>query len=166
MRKPFLGIYFLVLSAISSCTLIPCGWDSDLDSVEEKPQTEFLIGKYKLDERTLKYIQGYENAHSAELNIKPDGTFEMRKIPQGTFDFMGYYNSMDINVDASGTWKTSFDKGIAELNVKVEFDNTKTDLPDFWTSWRIYEKDEKPVIFIMVGDPDECAVARFERIKE
>ena len=162
MKKPQFGIYFLILSAISSCTLIPCGWDSDLDTVEEKPKAEFLIGNYTLDERTINYIQGYENAQNAELSLKPNGTFNMRKIPKGTFDFMGYYKSMDISVDASGTWKTSFDKGTAELNVKVEFDSTKTDLADFWTSWRIYEKDNKPVIFIMVGDPDECAAARFE----
>ena len=166
MGKLLLGLYLLILLTISSCTLIPCGWDSDLNTIEEKPQVEFLIGKYKLDDRTLKYIQGYQNAQNAELNIKPDSTFEMRKVPKGTLDFMGYYKSMDINVDASGTWKTSFDKGTAELIVNIEFDSTKTDLTDFWTTWRIYEKDEKPVIFIMIGDPDECAAARFEIIKE
>ena len=156
----------IILTTISSCTLIPCGWDSDLDVLEEKPTNEFLIGKYKLDERTIKYIQKYENSQNAELNIKADGTFEMRNIPKGTLDFIGYYDSMDINIDAIGEWKTSYDKGTAELNVNVQFDSTKTNLTDFWTSWRIYEKGKKAVVFIMVGDPDECAAARFERKTE
>ena len=165
MRKSFLGLIALITITTSSCTYIPCGWDSDLDTIKEEPQTENLIGRYRLDERTIKFIPGYENAQEAELNINADGTFDMQKIPKGTFDFMEYYNSMDINIDAKGRWKTSFNKGTAKLHVNVKFDSTKTDLKDFWTSWRIYEKDKKPVIFIIVGDPDECAAARFERIK-
>ena len=171
MRKSLTEIKFgifisIILTSISSCSLIPCGWDSDLNLIEKKPQTEFLVGKYKLDERTLKYIQGYENAISAELNIKSDGTFEMRNVPKGTLDFMGYYYSMDTNVNATGNWKTNYRKGTAELNVSVKFDSTKTDLTDFGTSWRIYEKDDKPIVFIMVGDPDECSAARFEKKSE
>ena len=76
-----------ILTTILSCTLIPCGWDSDLDLVEKNPKNEFMIGKYKLDERTVEYIPGYENFQNAELNIKSDGTFEMRNIPKRTFDF-------------------------------------------------------------------------------
>ena len=162
-----IGIYIIIiLISISSCTLIPCGWDSDLDLVEKKPENEFLIGNYKLDERTLKYIQGYENSQSAELNIKSDGTFEMRNTPKRTFDFMSNYNSRDTIVDAIGKWKANFSKGTAELNVNVQFDSTKTDLTDFWTSWKIYEKDKKAIIFIIVGDPDNCSSARFEKITE
>ncbi len=171
MRKSLseikIGIYIItILFTISSCTLIPCGWDSDLDLVENNPKKEFLIGKYKLDERTVKHIQGYENSQNAKLNIKADGTFEMRNTPKRTFDFMSNYNSKDSVVDATGNWKTSYNKGTAELNVNVHFDSTKTDLTDFWTSWRIYEKNGKAIIFIIVGDPDGCSAARFEKINE
>lgn len=127
-----IGIFIITtLTAISSCTLIPCGWDSDLNLVEKSPKNEFLIGNYKLDERTIKHIQGYENSQSAELKIKSNGTFEMLNTPKRTFDFMSNYNSKDTVVDASGKWKTSYKKGTAELNVNVEFDSTKTDLSDF-----------------------------------
>ena len=69
-------------------------------------------------------------------------------------------------MDAIGKWKTSYNKGTAELNVNVQFDSIKTDLTDFWTSWRIYEKDGKAVVFIIVGDPDSCSAARFEKTNE
>ena len=155
-----------ILTTILICTLIPCGWDSDLDLVEKNPKNEFMIGKYKLDERTVEYIPGYENFQNAELNIKSDGTFEMRNIPKRTFDFTSNYNSNNDVVDAIGKWKTSYNKGTAELNVNVQFDSIKTDLTDFWTSWRIYEKDGKAVVFIIVGDPDSCSAARFEKTNE
>ncbi len=157
------AIFCVFLITISSCTLNPCGWDSDLDSIKEKPTSEFLIGKYKFDERT-KRIQGFENSQNAELNIKSDGTFEMKNIPKGTLDFMSYYDSMNVNIDANGKWKVIYHKGAAELSVKVMFDSTKTDLNNFYTSWKIYKKDKKAVILIMVGDIDECSAARFEKI--
>lgn len=155
------AIFCVFLITISSCTLIPCGWDSDLDSIKEKPTSEFLIGKYKFDERT-KRIQGFENSQNAELNIKSDGTFEINNIPKRALDFNASY--MDKGIDVSGEWRTSYREGTAQLGVLVMFDSTKTDLNDFYTSWRIYKKDQKAVIFIMVGDPDECSAARFEKI--
>ena len=162
MGKSLLGLIVLFLSLAGSCALIPCSWDADLDALEKTPQADFLVGAYMLDERTLNYVPGYENAQNAVLNLNPDGTFEMRNVPKGTFDFMGYYDEMNVTVDAKGTWKVGYGKGTAELNVSVEFDSTLTDLSNFWTSWRIYEKDKKPIVFIMVGDPDECAAVRFE----
>lgn len=155
------AIFCVFLITISSCTLIPCGWDSDLDSIKEKPTSEFLIGKYKFDERT-KRIQGFENSQNAELNIKSDGTFEIKNIPKRALDFNASY--MDKSIDVSGEWRASYREGTAQLGVLVMFDSTKTDLNDFYTSWRIYKKDQKAVIFIMVGDPDECSAARFEKI--
>ncbi|HTO36528.1 MAG TPA: hypothetical protein VLZ72_09825 [Flavobacterium sp.] len=155
------AIFCVFLITISSCTLIPCGWDYDLDLVKEKPTNEFLIGKYQFDERT-KHIQGFENSQNAELNIKSDGTFEINNIPKRALDFNASY--MDKGINVSGEWRTSYRKGTAQLGVLVMFDSTKTDLNDFYTSWRIYKKDQKAVIFIMVGDPDECSAARFEKI--
>ncbi|MDY0089432.1 MAG: hypothetical protein RBR78_03605 [Flavobacteriaceae bacterium] len=163
MKTIFRAISCVFLITISSCTLIPCGWDSDLDSVKEKPTNEFLIGKYQFDERT-KHIQGFENSQNAELNIKSDGTFEINNIPKRALDFNASY--MDKSIDVNGEWKANYYKEKALLNVKFMFDSTKTDLNDFYTSWRIYKKDQKAVIFIMVGDPDECSAARFEKITE
>lgn len=150
---------FLITSL--SCTLIPCRWNSDLDLLKEKPTNEFLIGKYKIDEKT-KRIQGFENAQNAELIIKSNGTFEMKNIPKRTLDFDASYT--DKNIDVNGEWKTNYYDEKALFNAKFMFDSTKTDLKNFMTSWIIYKKDKKAIISIMVGDPDECSSVRFEKI--
>jgi len=163
------NIKFLILgislSLFVSCNLFPCGWATDLDSVDEKPKADFLIGTYKLDERTLDFIPGYENAESARLILKKDGSLEIKNTPIGTFDFMSYYDETDQNVNGTGTWKTEKGKYNAELNVGVKFEKKYSEL-DFWTDWDIYKKNGKPVIFIIIGDPDSCAAARFIKIAE
>ena len=108
---------------------------------------------------------GYENAKSAELILKKDGSLEIKSTPIGTFDFMSYYDEADKNMNAIGTWKTKKGKYNAELNVAVEFEKEYSEL-DFRTTWDIYEKNGKPVILIIIGDPDSCAAARFVKITE
>lgn len=148
---------------ISSCRLIPCPWDSDLDLFDEKPKNELLIGKYQFDQRTLNHVPGYDKAQNAKLELNVDGTFEMTGIPKGTFDHIHYHELDSTTVGAFGHWTAGFDEGTAELNVRVKFDSAETDLKDFWTSWKIYLKDKNPIILIVLGDPDSCLAARFEK---
>lgn len=74
--------------------------------VTENPQTDFLTGKYKLDQRTLNRVQGYESAADSRLTINTDGTIEMSDVPKGTFDFIGYDKSDGVTIDAKGNWKS------------------------------------------------------------
>ncbi len=170
MKKKLLNIEkWLILGIICSiqisCNIIPCGWTTDLTEVNEKPNSDFIIGIYRLDERTINFIPGYEKAGNAELNLKKDGTLEIKDTPIGTFDFMDYYDENDQNVNVIGKWKIRDGKDTAELSVDLNFEEKYSEL-NTSTSWKIYEKDEKPVIFIILGDPDSCASARFIKTTE
>ncbi len=155
----------IIFPLIIGCNLFPCGWATDLDEIDKKPTPDFLIGKYKLEERTLNFIPGYENAKNAELNLEKNGSLIIKNTPIGTFDFMDYYNETDQNVNAIGNWKARSGKYTAKLRVNLNFEKEYSEL-DVSTSWKIYEKDGKPVIFIILGDPDSCAAARFIKIDE
>ena len=148
------------LLPLISCNLVPCGWDYDLYKIHNKPTPKFLIGKYKLDKRTLNYIPGYKNAKNAELILEENGALIFENIPIGTFDFMDYYDETEKNVNAIGKWKVRSGNYTANLDVDINFEKAYSKL-DFSTSWKIYEKEGKPVIFIIIGDPDSCAAARF-----
>lgn len=161
------GVFIcIILTLITNCTLIPCDWDSDLNLVEKKPQDKFIIGKYKLDKRTLKKIKGYENSQNTELIINTDGTFEVKNTPKGIMHFMRFENSDEINTTSTGEWKSSYNKGTAQLHVSIKCDTTNTGVTGFGALWRIYEKNNKAVIFIMVDNPDECTAVRFEKDKK
>ena len=153
-------IIVITLLLIISCNLLPCGWDYDLYKIHNEPTSEFIIGKYKLDERTLNYIPEYENAKNAELILEENGTLILKNIPIGTFDFMDYYNETEQNVNAIGNWKVRSGKYTANLDVDINFEKEYSKL-DMTTSWKIYEKERKPVIFIIIGDSDSCTAARF-----
>ena len=158
-------LYLLfILITISSCTLIPCSSYSGLKYVKENPKTDFLVGTYKIDDWTLDKTQGYENSQDARLIINSDGTFQMVNIHRGTIDFRTPYEFDRIKMNANGEWKTYSDKRSAEFSVNFKFEPSKTDLRNFGTTWGIYEKDKKAVIFIRVGDPDECSSVRFIKI--
>ena len=164
MRKPIIGSCFLILMTFSSCYLIPCGADQGIDAVKEEPTNEFLTGTYRLDETTVKFMPGFENANKALLILGSNGILEMKDVPLGTIDFDAYYDSMHINVNAKGEWKSSYNERQAKLQVNFKFENSEKEPINYITSWKIYERDGTPVIYIMVGDPDECVAARFEKV--
>ncbi len=161
-------IIMLILSTYSSCTLVPCFSDSGLNYLNNNPKPDFLIGTYKLDEWTLNNTQGYKNSHSAQMQINTDGTFQLINIPKGTIDFNTLHYSEGKKINISGKWKSKFSNELkAELDVTFLLDSTKNNINNFTsTSWKIYQKNQNAVIYIRVGDPDDCAAVRFKKINE
>jgi hypothetical protein len=151
-------ILTFILLLITSCTLIPCTSDSGLDYVNENPKPNFLIGTYKLDEWTLSKTQGYSNSQNSRLKVYSNGLFELINIPKGTIDINTLYYSEGEDIDANGTWKTRFKEG-ETAQFSVNFSSLSM-------VWKIYEQDEKAVILIRVGDPDNCAAVRFIKTSE
>ena len=157
MNKNKWLIIVISLLLLISCNLVPCGWDYDLYRIHNKPTTKFLIGNYKPDERTRNYIKEYKNA---ELILEENGSLIFKNTPIRTFDFMNYYDETEKNVNAIGKWKVKSGNYTANLDVDLNFEKAYSKL-DYSTTWKIYEKEGKAVIFIIIGDPDSCAVARF-----
>ncbi len=154
-----------MLLAIWGCTLIPCDCYSDMGPLTVKPKTNFIAGLYQLDDWTLQNLKGCNAAQNAIFRIKPDGTFEMRNIPMAILSYNAYYKSTDEKLSVNGTWSAVFDKGTAKLSVDFNYES-QAGFGKIFSSWNMYIKNQKPVILIIVGDPDECAAARFERISK
>ncbi|RNL83706.1 hypothetical protein ED312_14575 [Sinomicrobium pectinilyticum] len=157
------GIYAIFgMGILTNCSrIIPCNLNSGLDAISHNPKPEFLIGKYKLDAKTIKTVKEYKNIKDGYLIIKSDGTFEMKNIPEGTFDFDAYYDGKIEGIDVRGSWKSTAHDESAHLVMDINFNKEQTDLKGYLASWQIYVKDEKAVILIPIGDPDECMAVRF-----
>ena len=159
--KNSIALYSILLS-ICSCTLIPCISDAGLNYVKENPKPDFIVGTYKFDDWTLNKTQGFRNSQDARLIINENGTFELINIPKGTIDINTLYYSDSKRINARGTWRTYFREGeTAKIFMNFKFNLTKVNIEDFETTWGIYEEDGRAVVFISVGDPDECAAVRF-----
>lgn len=147
-----------LLLLASSCNYLPCGWDDDLSQVSTIPIEQTIIGQYIPDEITKEIIPGYKIS-PAQIILENDGIMKFQNIPGSTFDFEKYYSNNHEPISGSGNWQVDNKENKIELDVKLKFQpNT---LSNYGTSYRLYKKNGKYVIFIIVGDPDECSAARF-----
>ncbi|UGU15408.1 hypothetical protein LS482_17210 [Sinomicrobium kalidii] len=152
----------LFIGGLTNCSrIIPCNLSAGLEPMKQKPAPDFLIGHYVPDAKTTEMIEGFKNG---SLNIKPDGSFEMKNIPVGVFDFDAYYAGKTDGVEAKGNWKAIEHEMSTYLSADLNFNKNQTDLEGYIVSWQIFSKDDRAVILIPVGDPDECMSVRL--IKE
>ena len=151
-------ICLFIVFLFSGCYIIPCGWDSDLQTIKGQASTNDLIGIYKLDERSKQVISGYEKIDNSEINLQENGRLIYKNILIGTFNSERFYNNDNKLVKGTGKW--SLDKNDAKEELFVALDSSES-FNGYSTSFRLYKKKDKYVIFIIVGDPDECLAARF-----
>lgn len=148
-----LKIYFYLTSILffSSCSLIPCNFDSGLDELKKKQKDIFFIGEYVI-EKNKNYKHETENS---QIVVNKNGSINIENIPSSVF----YLSKPNENLNIKGKWELIFkDKTqYLSLNLKIKGKN-------LLTSWKMYKKKGKPVILIRVGDPDSCSAVRF--IKE
>jgi hypothetical protein len=153
--KWILLILFSVV--LSNCGFIPCPYYSDLEQLEKLPTDEQLIGDYKLN------IRPPNSVGPAELILKQNNTFELKNVPVGVLDvFNADYKQNEKSLqNITGKWKAYSDKDNYELNVTIEYNKIDPQLENIGTSWKLYEQDKKPVILIILGDPDSCEALSF-----
>jgi hypothetical protein len=173
-RKPLiinLILVFILSIIFSNCTLAPCLSDSDLDYVTENPNPEFLVGRYKLDNKTLKY-NIFKNSENLELIISSDHTFRINNLPIEGWEFGVFQEKNNIQLNILGKWKTFQGKnGILNkensiFHTSYNIENNQGDSSAYGGSWKIYEKNGIPVIFYGLGDPDNCEAVRFIKVSE
>ena len=152
----------IILLFVNGCTLIPCDWKSDLDTVTVAPEDIDLVGTYRPDERTLKRFEGFTK--NSKIVLHTDSLYTFEDLPKVTFGGMAY-SYKDKTVNGGGKWRSYPSSGTAELLVSVDFgEQSSTEDYDYGTSWSIYKKEGQYAIAIIVSDPDECSAIRF--IKE
>lgn len=146
MKKFFtLSICFIFFS---SCYLIPCNIDSELDELDIKQEEDFFIGKYVIE--TNKNYQ--YKTDKILIEITKNGNIYIKNIPSNVF----YSSRTNEKLNIKGEWKLVYrdEAPFLSLNLKIKNKN-------LLTSWSIYKKRDKPVILIKIGDPDSCSAIRF-----
>ena len=154
-------VYLFIIVLSYSCHVIPCGWDSDLQPVKGQPSMKSLIGIYRPDKMTKQSVSEYEKLDSSEIVLQEEGKLIFKNIPISTIDIEKYSDNNNQLINGTGKWTVRNDEGEAEIFVTLNYAGSSS---GFLTSYSLYKKEDKYVIFIIIGDPDECSAARF--IKE
>lgn len=137
----------------------------------ENPKPEFLVGKYKLDNRTLEY-EIFKDSGDVELVINKDHTFQILKLPIEGAQFGVFNEKKNIRININREWKTFEGKNDflsrenSIFHVSYNHDYNDSDSMGYGGSWKIYEKGGKPVIFYILGDPDSCEAVRYIKTAE
>ena len=164
-------LVLLVLFTLSSCSIAQCLSVSDLEYVTEKPKSEFLVGKYKLQSEISEF-EILENAENAELIINPDFTFQITELPIEGWEFGVFQEKENIQINIFGKWKIIqgknefLDKESSIIRVDYDLENNEDNSAGYGGSWKIYKKYGKAVIFYSLGDPDNCEAVRFIKLSE
>lgn len=138
MNKIILLLFTLIW--FQGCTLIPCNLDSDLEQLNKSIEHKELVGTYT----PIVISQDLPTeTHSLSIQLNDDNTFLIESAPEYVFSL---YSSKNKFISISGTWK------ISGLEISVRPDNKSL----FMLDWKLYSQNDKLVILIQYGDPDEC----------
>ena len=159
------GLPVIGFIAISCSRILPCNSHSGLTRMEVQPKPDELEGHYTPDTKTIDLFKAYEHIENMSLEVHQNGSFKINNILAGILDTDSYYNG-DIaqEIDVKGSWKVVTHENSVFMVVDLHFNKEQADIENYGTSWQLFTKDEKPVILIPVGDPDECMVARFVKL--
>ncbi|MGB0892315.1 MAG: hypothetical protein ACPGUU_08175 [Flavobacteriaceae bacterium] len=144
-------VSFIIL-LLTCCYLIPCNLDSGLNELKEKQKDSFFWGSYTVE----KNINNKFKTNNIIIKLNKDGTLKMNNIPIEIFDIIK--SGKEINVE--GTWKQNFLKNHYYLPTDLEF-NKKDNFVGVLRTIQVYVKNNKPVLLISYGDPDQCRAIRF-----
>ena len=152
-----LTLVLILLIVFSSCTLIPCAYYSDLDTFDKTPVVSQMVGNYQL------VIDPPSSRPQAQLILKKDSTFILKEVPVGVINVFDSDFEQDDNSlkNIIGTWHISEYDREDKLSVEIKLSQINKKLEDIWTNWKLYKIDNKPVVLIMLGDPDSCEALKF-----
>lgn len=147
--KMIFCLFSLIL--FNNCHLIPCTLDSGLTPLIEKQKDDFFIGEYTVE----KFVNGDSNIDINDLSIKIDKNMVLE-----INNIHGYILDLRLNkkINVKAILKPMKEKNLLSVHYKFE---KKDSLEDYITSWKAYKKNNKPVLLINIGDPDECSAIRF-----
>lgn len=141
------------LTLFNNCHLIPCTLDSGLTPLIGKQKDDFFKGEYMVDQ----FVNNSYNINIDNLTMKIDknSILEINNIH-------GHILNLRLNkkINVKAIWKPMFFKEKSLLTIHYKFAK-KDSIENYLTSWKVYKKNNKPVLLINIGDPDECTAIRF-----
>ena len=160
MKKTFilLGIALLLSSCHGAFA------DGDFQRKNINFTEEDLIGTWKLDKGSYKYLSGEGNFDSIYITFKSNNAFEInnskelfnRKDDSATID--NFSNGKVDNTLTQGRWKINYIKmpeyTITDLNLVYDNNINQSGL-------NVYKKGEEYQIWYFFGDPDSGERLRF-----
>ena len=153
-----LFLLILVTVLLSNCGFIPCPYYADLKQLENLPTKMDLKGHYMLN------IKPPNSVGPVELILYENNIFELKNVPVGVLDVFNsdYKQDQKSLQDITGKWKISnSDNNNYELRVSIDYNKIDSQLENVGTYWKLYHQDKKPVILIILGDPDSCEALSF-----
>ena len=150
-------LFLLFTLLYSSCNYIPCSASSDLTPVKNIPVTTELAGIYKPDSFTKEDIPGYYYSDSTYLELTKTGMLYLNSFAKSSFG--GDYDTKDtsIKINGNGAWKCSYQKTITSIASELHLSDSSIIQG---TTFKLYKKNDKFVLLLPVGDPDNCTALR------
>tara|TARA_R110002073_G_scaffold53840_4_gene138860 strand:+ start:65378 stop:65824 length:447 start_codon:yes stop_codon:yes gene_type:complete len=147
MIRNFFCLFVFIL--FTSCYLVPCRFNSDLSIIDTELEIEVLTGTYKVEKRTIDYIEDYSSG-SAEIKILKNGKIIYKNLSPVTIDF--FNDTLKIS-SGKGSWKLIKNNGLSVL------------IGDSYRHWSFYKKKDDLILSTdYYGDPDSCLFARFKKV--
>lgn len=158
-KKWFLLI--LVSIVFTKCGFIPCQYYSNLNKFDQLPSDNFLSGRYSLNDKPLNFIE------NAELVLNTNKTFVLKNIPVNLINifYQDFVQNTDSLHDITGNWDINYNySNEVVLSIAIEYSKIDSKLEDTNTYWELYKQDNKPVVLIILGDPDSCEALSFKKV--
>ena len=155
--KTCTALLFLFTLVSSSCNYIPCSASSDLAAVKTVPANSELAGIYKPDAFTKTDIPGYANSDSTYLELTKDSIIYIRRFDKSTFTFIENAKDTGIKINGDGSWQCFYTKNTAFISMQIQLSNSPI---VSWYNFKLFKKNNKFVILLPVGDPDNCEALR------
>lgn len=167
---------YIMISSLIILLAFSCGGGFGIDSSIQTKNVDFdesdIVGTWKLDKFSYKYLSGKENFDSIYITFKSDSTFEMNNSTGlftikndsiATRDFIDGKNPAfsDGKIDntlTNGHWKINHIKmpnyNITNLHLIYDDNSTQSGL-------NVYKKGDEFQIWYFFGDPDTGERLRF-----
>ena len=148
-------LFLIIILTFTSCRYFNVSPVNGITTknLSEKPKTEELTGKWKLDKFGYELVneKGYETKN-IELNIKSDGSFIAQNIP----NFINVFTESKTKefLNSNGSWKIEKDFSDEKYVLGLNFEKSNLDKDGFSVEFELYEENDKIILWYFVGDPD------------
>lgn len=156
----------IVISILILCTITSCHFFGPVDSSIQTNNVDFdesdIIGTWKLDKFSYKYLSSKENLDSIYITFKSDSTFEMNNSKH-LFDFDENSTITEDSHDTGAILDNNLTKGNWKITQYTDEKNLHLVYSDNSTQpgLNVYKKGEEFQIWYIFGDTDSGERLRF-----
>lgn len=149
----YIGIKFLFLFILTSCHFFgPV--ESNIQTENVDFEESDLVGNWKLDKFSYKYLSNKEDFDSIYIQFDSDSTFRLNNsedLFKEKEDVNGMINGKLDNLETRGKWEK-----YGSNQIQLFLIDSKSDI-----NLKIFKKDDQYQIWYFFGDPDSGERLRF-----